>query len=98
MRLLPDAVTPPRSLATSTNTPGYRAILGQPISFVYEVTGKASTAKKVRVENSVPEIPLSNEAATLGPSRTSTPREVSASSFQAKVPRRYDTSRRFLTS
>lgn len=40
--------------------------VGQPVSFVYEITEKGGTAKKIRVEDSVPDIPFSDEGRDFG--------------------------------
>ncbi|KAF6230560.1 hypothetical protein HO173_011097 [Letharia columbiana] len=40
--------------------------IGQPVSFVYEVTEKGGTAKKIREEDGVPDIPFSDEGRDFG--------------------------------
>ena len=40
--------------------------VGQPVSFVYEIAEKGGTVKKIREENSVPDIPLSDEGRDFG--------------------------------
>ena len=42
--------------------------VGQPVSLVHEVTEKDGTAKKIREEENVPDVPLS-DGGTLRPSR-----------------------------
>lgn len=68
--------------------------VGQPVSFLYEVTEKGGEAKK----NTVFQISHSQmKAVNSGPSRLSTPRRASALSLHARVAKRYDFSTTLLT-